>query len=124
MKAVYIKATEDGTTVKAVNLEPSLENYYRLLDCRLIDIPSRRIGDHYYDIICDDEGLLKGDPIVTAINSDGDAMLVGSLLVLKHDDEGNEIGLTAEEVREVMLHTHGRINLLTGEIRQFLVCEY
>ena len=124
MKAVYIKATEDGTTVKAVNLEPSLENYYRLLNCRCIDITSRRIGDRYYNIICDDEGLLKGEPIVTAINSDGDAMLVGSLLVLKCDDEGNEIGLTAEEIREVMNHTHGFISLLTGEIREFLVCEY
>ena len=39
--------------VETVDIEPTLDEYYRLLDCRCIDIPSRIIGGRVFDIICD-----------------------------------------------------------------------
>ena len=87
--------------VRVAEFVPSLENYYKMLDCTLIDIATRKIGAHYYDIICDDEGLLKENFRVTALNSNKEVMLVGNLLIVNHDNEGNEAGLTDKDIEEI-----------------------
>ena len=68
----------------------SLEDYYRYLKCDCIDIPSRRVGTVYYDIICDDNGLLVEEPIVSAVDSNYKPMLVGNLLFCHYDEDGEE----------------------------------
>lgn len=50
---------DTGTAEKAT-IENSLDGYYKALDCDIIDITMRTVGNKRYDIICDDEGLLKG----------------------------------------------------------------
>ena len=79
-------------------IDGSLSSYYQILGCDTFDITSRRIGENYYDIYCDDEGLLKSNPIVSAISSDRQPMLVGNLFVTKTNDEGETISLTDEEI--------------------------
>lgn len=37
-----------------------LAEWYRLINCDLIDITTHNIGGRSYDIIADDEGLLRG----------------------------------------------------------------
>ena len=68
-----------------------LDDYYELLDCSCIDIVQRKIGHKYYDIICDDEGLLVSQPKISAIDDWGKVMLVGNLLVAGLADEEGEL---------------------------------
>ena len=84
--------------VEAIDIEPTLDEYYRVLDCDIIDIPTRYIGGRKFDIICDDEALLKDDTKISAINRNGGAMLGGNLLFCHHDNEGNTVGLEDEEI--------------------------
>lgn len=102
----------------------TLEEYYRILDCTTFDIASRRIGENIYDIYCNDEGLLKCNPIVSAVSSgDRKPMLVGNLFVTKTNDEGETISLTGEEIREVLDNV---INLRDkdGNVWPAIVCDY
>ena len=55
-----------------------LEEYYRHMDCDCIDLVCVEIDGHDYDIICDDEALLKGNPVPTLYISE-DQVLFGSV---------------------------------------------
>ena len=90
---------------RVVETEGGLDNYYKLLDCELIDITTRSIGGELFDIILDDEGLLKDDRIVSAVDKKGHPALVGNLLISKADEEeGRQIGLTDDEIFFCQLH--------------------
>ena len=58
-----------------------LDDYYRLIGCRTIDIVSRSIGDVRVEIVIDDEGALVDKPKVSTIDIDCTPMLFGNLLV-------------------------------------------
>ena len=78
----------------------TLENIYEMLNVELIDVAERQIGKHTYDIVCDDEGLLKPN-YPSAFDTKGKVQFVGSLLLVNHDDEGNFASLTEEQVQEI-----------------------
>jgi len=99
-----------------IETEGGLDAYYSLLDCDCIDIVTRKIGGVEYDIVCDDEGLLVDDPVPSAIDTDGSVALVGSLLFLHHDDNGNLTALTAEDTNNLIGHT--RFVIFGGELRK------
>ena len=81
-----------------------LEDYYRLIGCRTIDIISRTIGDVKVEIIIDDEGALVDNPKVSAIGIDGTPMLFGNLLVAsgRVTEDGELTELTRAEIDEIM----------------------
>ena len=81
-----------------------LDDYYRLIGCRTIDIVSRTIGDVKVEIILDDEGAIIDKPKVSAIDIDGTPMLFGNLLVAsgRVTDDGELTELTKAEVDEIM----------------------
>lgn len=81
-----------------------LDDYYRLIGCRTIDIVSRSIGDVRVEIVIDDEGALVNNPKVSAIDIDGTQMLYGNLLVAsgRVTDDGELTELTQEEIDEIM----------------------
>ncbi len=96
MRALFLDMENDDVTVVEVN---GLQDYYRLIGCDLIDIANREIRGERFDIICDDEGLLKAEPQVSAVNGRGEAMLVGNLIICgEADAEGKETSLTEEDI--------------------------
>lgn len=95
MKTILLNVKENK--VENVNCEDSLEEFYRLIGCDCIDITMRKIGGRWFDIVCDDEGLLKDDMKISAINDMGQPMLVGNLLFFNHDSEGNLLPLSDED---------------------------
>ena len=101
----------------------NLDDYYNAIDCNTIDIVSRRIGDGWYDIIVDDEGLLADNPIPSALDVEHmTVMLVGNLIISKHDGAGNEISLDDDNVDEVM---HNIVAVFDGKsIKPMLMCKY
>lgn len=79
------------------DIKDDLETFYKIIDCDTIDIVTRYVNDVQFDIICDDEGLLKEDPIVTAVNMKLEPMLVGTLILAHHDGNGNLTDITDED---------------------------
>ena len=83
-------------------IKDELEDYYRVIGCRLIDIQSRAIDGVYYDFICDDEGLFTEKAIVSAVSQDGKPQLVGSIIICKYDETtGGEKGLEDEDIKRI-----------------------
>lgn len=85
-------------------IEHSLEGFYALLRCDLVDMPERRIGGDPFTIICDDEGLLKENPVVSAYDPMGNPALVGPIFVVKFDGEEDVRSLTEEDVAYLAKH--------------------
>lgn len=62
------------------------------------------------DIFADDEGLLKADPKTTLIITDKEnrmkvlTALVGNLVFVSHDDEGNTLALTDDQIMFIKEH--------------------
>ena len=81
-----------------------LDDYYRLIGCRCIDIIHRRIGDVEVEIVLDDEGALVNNPKISAVDIAGTPMLCGNLLVAsgRVTDDGELTELTQEEIDEIM----------------------
>ena len=94
-------------TAKLVTITDSLECYYPTLHCDLIDIVDRRIGGKRYTIICDDEALLRDDPLISAIGDLGNPMLVGALLVVNSDRHaGTLLSLEQSDIDHISKHIH------------------
>lgn len=95
---------------RKATIPASLESYYAALGCDCIDIVTRKIGGKAFDIICDDEALLKADPIPSACNYSGYVMLYGALLVCKNDGRGNLASLTDDECMHVLKRVQYRFS--------------
>ena len=117
---VYVNAEKHSATPRTIEAE--LQAYYDLLDVETIDIVTRKIGGKYYDIICDDEALLKNNPIPSMIGPHCDIMLFGNLFIALHDGEGNEISLTKDDVNRIMKCY--RPILTRDGIQNFMVGDY
>ena len=94
----------DDVKSEVTVFEDTLENIYGLLSVDLIDVTERQIGDFTYDIICDDEGLFVNERLPSAYNSKCEPQLVGNLLLVNHDEEGNFTSLTDEQIEDLKKH--------------------
>lgn len=95
--AIFIDAA--NKCYKYVLIQPNLNEYYKLIDCKLIEgaypFKSR---NHLY---VDEEGFLKPNPNLVFYKGLGD-VLAGNAIVLGSDDEGNDLSttLTLEHIRD------------------------
>lgn len=105
-----------GDTTGPIELEDELEVYYGEIGCQWIDIVTRFIDGVEFDIICDDEGLMKPNCRITAFSSENEPMLVGNLLFAHHDDEGNMTELTDDDI--ALINSHVR-RVLTRATMQY-----
>ena len=116
---VYVNAKTGKAEPRTI--EANLDEYYKLLDVSTIDIVTRKIGETYYDIICDDEALLKNRPIISMIDSKCNPMLFGNLFIVKHDGRGELKSLTKADVNNVLgatvtlLSTKGFRTVMVGD---------
>lgn len=102
LKAIYLDVSNNAEPV-ITEIKDDLDTFYRLIKCSCIDIVSRKIGSEYFDIICDDEGLLIDNPTVSAINEYGHPELVGNLIIVGQPDNlGNLQSLTENQAKEIL----------------------
>ena len=95
----FLVDVENGTAgeVQAAGLA----DYYRLLNCESIAIPSFLIGGKEYDVIADDEGIKEGAKVSAICR--GKPALVGNLLIMNQGNEGTEAplhDLDCERIRQ------------------------
>ena len=100
MKAIYLNVKENQPP-KVVEIEDSLDTFYKLIGCELIEIPMIKIGNRIYHLICDESGLLKENPITSVVNTTYQQLIVGNILLVSGDitDDGNLIGLNDEDIK-------------------------
>lgn len=100
MKYLLIDVINDNIQMVEAN---DLDDFYKLLNCRCIDIIYRKIGDTNCTLIVDDEGLLIDNPIISAIDVSGSPCLVGNILIASaRTVDGEFTELTSEEVQDIM----------------------
>lgn len=75
-----------------------LQDFYDNLEAEPFDIAVRKIGDKYFDIFVDDMGLFREERIVSAVDREGNGMLVGNLIFANHDAQGNTTSLSTEDI--------------------------
>ena len=100
----------DGTSASFKTIPANLESYYKTLDCDLIDIVNRQVGydkAYRFNIICDDEALLKSPAIASAMDHGLNYCLYGNLFVVGIDEETGDIRSLTKDEREHLsiLHT-------------------
>ena len=109
MAKMFLITAEETKVVKA----SELEDYYRLIGCDCIDIVARKIGDKYLEIICDDEGLLKENPRISAVDKNMKPALVGNLLIAGSTDEDGE--LTSLTDKDIELIKNNLLSAITPD---------
>lgn len=101
MRGYYINSKNDEHG--AIDVEPTLAEMYRLIDCDCIDIIVRHVNEQPFNIVLDDEGLLKPNRI-TAVSVMSDIFgtqekLVGNMLIFGVSEEDDDLrGLMDDEV--------------------------
>lgn len=117
-RGILINKYELGCRV--VEFEDTLSELYRLIDCDCIDITERKIGDNYYDIVCDDEGLLKEDIRFTAFDINDEPALAGNLLIMNCDDCGELLSLTDSDIENIKSHVRSYRFIISGAVHGVL----
>ena len=90
-----------GVNPAVVEIEHTLDELHKLIDCDTIDITSRLIGGRRFYIVCDDEGLLK-HKLPTAFYTNIRIALVGNLFVVAFDGVDDIWSLSEEEITHVL----------------------
>ena len=106
-----------------------LDAYYALLHCETIEIHQVMIGTNgkIYDCICDEEGSFENDPRISAIDSLGSALFVGSLLIVgMADEEGDLTSLNDTDcdyiegfVKNIATIMHPEGSVMLTEVRMY-----
>lgn len=90
--------------VYPIDIELNWENYRKQLGVSTLYPVYTTIGGMKYEIIVDDNGLLK-ENYPSAISKTGRPVLVGPLLILHYDLENDkEYGLTLEDLEVIYNH--------------------
>ena len=127
IKGILITPNQKETKPRVYEAEiNSYKDYYPLLECDTFDIQSRRFKDKWLDIYCDDEGLFKeiNRPSILTFNKNGQLVeqIVGNVFIVNHDDEGNTISLTDEEVEAVLSAVKVMAGLESNEEYTLCIC--
>lgn len=103
MKSLFFNVKENQFEVIEIE-KPDLQFFDKKIGCDLIDIAVRKIDGKEFNIVLDEEGLLKEDPIVSAIDGNGDHMLVGNLMFFGGEttEDGGLVGLTNAEIDHIL----------------------
>lgn len=93
----------ENEKVSVVKIPDELDEFYKILGCSCIDIVNRKIGRKRFEIVCDDEGLLKDTPKISAIDNLGNVQLVGNLFIVGSEViDGNLTGLEPADAAYVL----------------------
>ncbi len=102
MYAIYLNV-KDRKSPEIIEFVDELDTFYKLIKCDTIDIVYRRINGRYYNIICDDCGLLKKNPIISAVDEKQKPALFGNLIIAGEADfDGELMGITLEDATRLL----------------------
>ena len=126
MKVVYLNVIEGD--VMQMDIMDDLQVFYDMIHCRTVEMPEVRIGnrDTYFNIICDEEALLKSGAI-PSVFTESEAMLYGNIIICKANYNTGELeSLTDDECAYIKSHVLPvkRVNRETHEARTYFALVY
>lgn len=84
-----------------------LIDFYRLINCDLIDITCREINGKRYDIICDDYSLVRDEVKFSAVTSYGIPVLAGNLIITgEANTNGDQTDLQPQDIKHLLDNIH------------------
>lgn len=90
-----------------IEIKDELDDFYKNLDCDMIELPMRKIDGKTFTIMCDEEGLLKDKPIAACISKKySDDMIFGNVMFFNNDGMGDLESLTDDDIRRIKLHVN------------------
>lgn len=92
-----------------------LDDYYREIGCDCVDIAVVSVHGTPFNVIVDDEGLLKGGAIASVFDGNGIPRLVNVAIVLGFGEDCDVRSLTTSEVRALSDETYVVSHPLYGE---------
>lgn len=114
IKVIFLDV-ENGKGPEVIEIKDELDSYLQTLRIGVIDIIRRNIAGVSYQIVCDDEGLLKENPTLSAVDVNSVGQLVGNLIITGlSDGEGNLTGLNKNDVDRIMERFTYTLNLNKG----------
>lgn len=116
IKGVLGKINERGEVEFSIH-DFEYNNYkdiYTLLNIKLFTVAVRKIGNTYYDIYCDDEGVYNSN-IPAMISCDdncfGTEVIFGNVFICKCNDEGDMTSLLDYECIDILNHINQFLSL-------------
>lgn len=110
VRGVLINVESNPGRADVVEIEAELDKFYAILRCNTIDIVIRKIGGRAFNIVCDDEGLLKDSPIISAVSKLGQPTLVGNLFICNHY-KSNLVSLSDADIEHI--HNHIMVSMIS-----------
>lgn len=123
INGLLIDVYSDVGSVKEVFIdENDLESFYKILDCRIIDIAVRDVDGKRFNIVCDDEGRLRENARVSACDEEGNPMLVGNLLFCNNDGASLS-SLSKDDISHICKNISACVEIDSGSPKVFpVVC--
>lgn len=101
MYILTIEANQDKTVLEShirnIDETDKLNEYYRYLNCRYIDMATIDVDGHAYDVVCDDEALLR-QPLIPSLYVSEEQVLFGNLAFVRNNEDGESVGLEREDM--------------------------
>jgi hypothetical protein len=102
MKKIKVyRIAEDKEFTGVIEIRKDLDSYYKAMDCELIDVVQVKLGSRKYDIIVDDEGMLKPDFVITAVDPTLERYLAGNILIAKYTGNGNFGSISETDIKNI-----------------------
>ena len=102
-------------------IQDKVDELQAVVGGRCFTIASRKIGGEYFDIICDDEGLLRDAPLPSAADPNGTIMLVGNLFICRH--RGPDL-ISLKESDYALIKQNLRHVFYKNMVLPIIICEY
>ena len=101
MYILTIEANKDRTAlethIRNIDDTDKLGEFYRYINCHCIDMATIDVDGHAYDVVCDDEALLR-QPLIPSLYISEEQVFFGNLAFVKIDEEGASVGLDREDM--------------------------
>ena len=96
--ALLLEPTTKTIFPHVLFIENTLEGLRKIIGCRCVACTEFELEGKSFDVWSDDEALLKENPVPSLYINDN-LVLFGNLIIAKHDEEGETIGLTVADIR-------------------------
>lgn len=83
--------------IRTIDDMDKLNEYYHYLDCRCIDMATIDVDGHAYDVVCDDEAMLR-QPLIPSLYISDEQVFFGNIAFVKNDEEGVSVSLDREDM--------------------------
>ena len=110
-------------TSQHVLMYTGIKDIYKMLNIDLFAIVSRKIGDKYYDIYCDDKALMKENQKPSLITLDKNKRIIeviyGSIFVCQSNKDGETISINEDDIKNILKN---RVTIIKDDSTFSCIC--